>query len=184
MKLDEPWLRSHLPEDCRNESLDWFSGEYLDGLTVMAMGERGGPDTVVYRAKDEEDLRWWQLEQICQFVGKTDSSQVWRYERLYVEDGHWMYREHRNYDYNAIEASRLPGFARFLRNMHYHFPKDRWEMRVREYVGLMNYWYRTPHWDYDRVNLRFVEISDSREHDSQGDSAEEPRPGSIVEVVD
>ena len=88
------------------------------------------------------------------------------------------------YDYNAIEDSRLPGFERHLRNMHYHFPKDRWEKKVREYIGLMNFWYKTPHWDYDRELLRFVEISDSKEFDSREDPVEEPRPGSIVEVVD
>ena len=31
MKLDEKWIREHLPEDCRYESLDCFGGLYLDG---------------------------------------------------------------------------------------------------------------------------------------------------------
>ena len=184
MKLDEEWLRAHLPEDCRNEPIKCFGGEYLDGLTVMAEGERGGPDTVVYRAKDEEDLRWWQLEQICGFIGATDETRVWRYERLYAKNGKWMYREHRAYDYNAIEDFRLPGFERTLRNMRAHFPRERWEKKVRELVHLMNYWYTVPHWDYDREQLRFVEISDSKEHDSHADPVEEPQPGSIVEVVE
>ena len=57
MKLDEKWIREHLPEDCRYESLDCFGGLYLDGLKVMSEGERGDPDTVRYVAKDEEDLK-------------------------------------------------------------------------------------------------------------------------------
>jgi hypothetical protein len=48
----------------------------------------------------------------------------------------------------------------------------------------MNRWFREPHWDYDRSALRFIEISDSREHDSYEDYQEEPRPGSIIEIVD
>ena len=87
MILDEQWMRSRLLEEFRNESLDCFAEEYLDGLTVMARGERGGPDQVVYKAKDEEDLR-------------------------------------------------------------------------------------------------FVEISDSREHDDHGNVVEEPRPGSVIRIID
>ena len=48
----------------------------------------------------------------------------------------------------------------------------------------MNRWFRTPHWDYDREKLCFVEISDSREHASGTDMTEEPRPGSVIAVVD
>ena len=54
---------------------------------------------------------------------------------------------------------------------------------MQEYVHLMNYWYAEPHWDYDRRSLCFIEISDSREHDG-GDGVEEPRPGSVIRVVD
>ena len=184
MELDETWIRSHLPPECRDEPIDVFSCEYLDGLTVMQEGERGGPATVVYAAKDEEDLRWWQLEQVCRFAGKTDRSGVWRWVRDHAEDGHWTYIEHRRYDYNAIEDSRLPGLESFLRNLHYGFPPERWEKKVRECVALMNYWYVTPHWDYDRTGLRFIEISDSREHDDHAEIVEEPRPGSVLQVVD
>ena len=53
MELDEKWIRAHLPEDCRNEPIDWFGGLYLDGLKVMSEGERGDPDKVHYEAKDE-----------------------------------------------------------------------------------------------------------------------------------
>ena len=184
MKLNEKWLRAHLPPECREEPIDVFACEYLDGLTVMQEGERGGPDAVVYEAKDEEDLRWWQLEQVCRFAGKADHSKVWRWVRDHAENGQWRYIEHRHYDYNAIEDPRLSGFESFLRNLHYGFPPERWEEKVREYVGLMNYWYTAPHWDYDREKLRFIEISDSREHDNRSEIVEEPRPGSVIKIVD
>ncbi len=44
MKIDEKWIRSHLPPDCADEPIDIFSGYYLDGLTVMSEGEREEPD--------------------------------------------------------------------------------------------------------------------------------------------
>ena len=142
MKLDEAWLRAHLPPEGRDASIDCFSGEYLDGLTVMAEGERGGPDTVVYRAKDDEDLRWWQLEQICRFLPeKGQKKKTWRWYRHHAEGGQWRYVELRHYDYNAIEDTRLYGFECFLRNLKYGFPPERWEEKVREYVSLMNCWY-------------------------------------------
>ena len=55
MIIDEKWIREHLPEDCKNEPIDVFSGYYLDGLTVMSEGERGAEDTAVYKAESEED---------------------------------------------------------------------------------------------------------------------------------
>ena len=72
MRLDEKWIRAHLPKEVANQPLDCFAGEYLDGLTVMHEGERGGDDVVVYRANNEEDLRWWQLEQVCRFIHEPD----------------------------------------------------------------------------------------------------------------
>ena len=151
---------------------------------IFIQSSTGNPDTVIYRAKDEEDLRWWQLERICFFIGKPDKSKVWRWYRHHAENGCWTYIERRHYDYNAIEDSRLPGFECCLRNMRFGFPSDRWKEKVRYYVGLMNYWYTTPHWDYDQENLCFVEISDSKEHDDHNNIVEEPRPGSIIKIID
>ena len=48
----------------------------------------------------------------------------------------------------------------------------------------MNRWFTVPHWDYDRNALCFVEISDSREYDNATEIIEEPRPGSIVKIID
>lgn len=121
MKIDEKWIRSHLPQELAGQPIDFFRCEYLDGLTVMREGERGGDDVVVYRAKDEEDLKYWQLEKVCRFIKEPDppARKTWRYYRHHAEDGKWFYTEHRNYDYNAIEDSRLYGFECFLRILHY-----------------------------------------------------------------
>ena len=184
MRLDEKWIRAHLPKEVADQPVDCFAGEYLDGLTVMHEGERGGDDVVVYRAKDEEDLKYWQLEQVCRFIKEPDppAQKVWHYYRDHAEDGKWLYIEHKIYDYNAIEDPRLYGFESFLRLLNYAFPPEYWEKRVREHIRLMNYWYKEPHWDYDRRKLCFIEISDSKEND--GDGIEEPRPGSVIRTVD
>ncbi|MBR5349087.1 MAG: hypothetical protein IK125_07620 [Lachnospiraceae bacterium] len=184
MKLDEKWIRAHLPEECRDEPLDRFSGFYLDGLKVMAEGERGNPDKVYYEAKDEEDLKWWQLDVICGFVGRVDRSKTWRWYRDHAENGQWYYIEYKRYDYNAIEDSRLPGFERYLRNLKYAFPEEYFRKKVKEYTGLMNYWFRVPHWGYDYENLCFIEISDSMEFSGDADKTDEIKPECIVRVVD
>ena len=41
MRLDEKWIREHLPIEVRNQPIDCFKEEYLVGLTVMQEGERG-----------------------------------------------------------------------------------------------------------------------------------------------
>ncbi|MBO6071001.1 MAG: hypothetical protein J6P43_08055 [Succinivibrionaceae bacterium] len=53
-----------------------------------------------------------------------------------------------------------------------------------ECVGLMNRWFKIPHWDYDRDNLCFVEISSSRPYRSDCDDTEEPAPDSISQLID
>lgn len=185
MKIYENWIREHLPNELANEPIDSFRGEYLDGLTVMQEGERGGDDVVVFQADSEEELRYWQLETVCRFIKEKNPPErkIWRYYREYAENGQWFYTERRKYDYNAIEDSRLRGFESFLRILKFGFPKERWEEKVGEYVHLMNYWYTIPHWDYDRNKLCFIEISDSKEHERKN-GIEEPRPGSVIRVID
>ncbi len=185
-KKNEEWIKAHLPEEYANDPIREFNGYYLNGLTVMGEGERGGPDIEVFRAENEEELRWWVLKRICYFLDEKTprKKKVWRYYRDYAKDGLWYYVEHRHYDYNAIEDSRLQGFEEYLRVLKYGFPPDRWEEEVQAHVRLMNRWYPVAHWDYDWERLCFVEISDSKEYDRDIDPVEEPRPGSIVKVVD
>ena len=186
MKIYEDWIRARLPEELADQPIDFFRCEYLNGLTVMQEGDRGGPDVVVFEAKNEEELKYWQLEHVCRFIRekKPREKKIWRYYRDHVENGKWFYIEHRHYDYNAIEDPRLYGFECFLRNLKAGFPPELWEQRVKTHVFLMNYWYKTPHWDYDRKNLCFIEISDAKEHEGGKEYIEEPRPGSIIKIVD
>ncbi len=184
MRIDEKWIRERLPLSIRYLPFTCFQNYYLKDLIVMCEGERGGPDQIVYEAKDEEDLKYWQLEQVCYSAGNCGPSRRWRWYRHHAENGQWYYIEHRHYDYNAIEDTRLYSFERFLKNLKYGFPEERWVKKVQEYVSLMNNWYVIPHWDYDREKLRFIEVSDSREHDDHSDIVEEPRPGSIIRTVD
>ncbi len=184
MKLDEKWIRAHLPKDIRHEDINRFSGLYLDGNKVMSYGERGEADQIIYEAKNEEDLKWWQLDHLCRFLGKTDHSKTWRWYRHHAENGQWFYIEHRRYDYNAIEDTRLYGFERYLRNLKQAFPEEYFKKKVKEYTGLMNRWYLIPHWDYDYERLCFIEISDSMEYSSDFDKSDEIRPGSVIRVVD
>ena len=182
----EVWIRAHLPEELRDQPIDFFSCEYLDGLTLMQEGERGGDDVVVFRARNEEELLYRLLETVCCFIHEKDPPprKIFRYDRHHAENGHWLYVERRHYDYNAIDDSRLYGFESFLRCAKYGFPPDRWEEKVQQYVRLMNCWYEKPHWDYDREKLCFVEISDSKEHDDHNNVVGEPRPGSVIKVID
>lgn len=185
MKIFESWIRARLPEELSDQPIDFFSGQYLNGLTVMSEGERGEPDIVVFAAHSEEELKYWQLEQVCRFIKEKNPPErkTWRYVRDHAESNRWYYIEHRHYDYNAIEDPRLYGFERFLRSLKTGFPPVRWEAEVQKHVRLMNFWFAVPHWDYDRKKLCFIEISDSKEHDKHG-GPEEPQPDSIIRIID
>ena len=68
--------------------------------------------------------------------------------------------------------------------MEYHLsllkkviPEEEINHKIAEYEALLNKWFMEKHWSFDREQFRFVEISDSREHDTYG--IEEPREGSV-----
>ena len=97
-------------------------------------------------------------------------------------DEKWI-RAHLPEDCAAEDIDVFSGFERYLKNLKCGFPPARWEEKVEKHIHLMNYWYAVPHWDYDRDKLCFIEISDAKEHDHH-DMTEEPRPGSIIKIVD
>ena len=148
----------------------------------------GKPNRVEYEATDADDLRLWQFGVVCKSLSsaselahREENASKWRYSE-HIGNGRWRYTERQHYRYNAIEDTRLDGFEKHLRLLKPVFPPERRETRVRWYLYLMSLWFRTPHWDFDREDLRFVEISDSKEHSDDG--TEEPRPGSIIRVID
>ena len=193
LQVYREWIERHLPGNISEKMVQAalnFGGYYQEGLTVMAYGERGGPDKVIYKAKDDRDLCLWQFGQVCyriagalELADRKENSSKWRWLRDHAENGRWLYIERREYFYNAIEDTRLAAFEVYLRLLKPAFPPERWESKVREYTGLMNRWYKKAHWDYDRNKLCFIEISDSREYASDFDDTEEPQPEQIIGVV-
>ncbi|MBQ7568166.1 hypothetical protein IJT17_05100 [bacterium] len=187
------WIKRHLPSDIPDDTICSalrFGGYYQDGLTIMVYGERGGPDQVVFEAKDEHDLCLWQFEIVCERIAgkwemanRNENSRKWRWLRDHAENGRWLYVEQRDYFYNAIEDTRLASSEVFLKLIKNGLPADKWEEKVRRYVRLMNRWYKRDHWDYDRKALCFIEISDSKEYASDHDDTEEPAPDQIIRVV-
>jgi formylglycine-generating enzyme required for sulfatase activity len=191
MKIYEEFIRAHLPKELADRPIIGFDYYFLDGLNIMTDDERGGDDILVYKAKSEEDLILWQYSQVCKFIGdwpefdkRMGYPKKWRYYRAYAKNNKWKYIEYTKYDYNAIEDSRLKGFEKYLALLKYGFPPERWEKEVKGYIALMNYWYSKPHWDYDRKKLCFIEISDTKEHDEHSNPIDEPRPGSVIKVVE
>ena len=132
---DLNFIRSHLPMEFQSQPIACFSNLWIDGRTVLHEGERGGPDIVVYQAENREDLLLWQLEQVCHFLKEPvpAETKTWRYQRDRTENGHWVYIEHCQYEYNAIEDPRLAGFESFLRILrHCDVPEERWELAVQK----------------------------------------------------
>ena len=193
VKIFGEWIRRHLPSSIPDEMINdalMMGGYYQKGMTVMAYGERGGPDELIYKAESGHDLCLWQFDRVCyriagslEFAHRKENSRKWRYLRDHAENGRWMYIERRDYFYNAIEDTRLAAFEVYLRLLKPVFSSERWESKVREYTGLLNRWYKRDHWDFDRKKLCFVEISCSREYASDFDDTEEPQPEQIIKVI-
>ena len=55
-----------------------------------------------------------------------------------------------------------------LRLLYPVFPNDRWVQRVEHYESLMNRWFKINHWENDVDTKYFVEISNSREVNTDG----------------
>ena len=185
------WTLAHLPQGIPKAALDKAvqSGDwsYFDGLNVMELNDRG-PALTVYQATDEEDLKLWWFQHLSkdismqwELLARKENNQKWRYLRAKVENGRWLYIEQKKYRYNAIEDTRLDWFEKHLMMLKPVFPLADWNKKVEEYIRLMNTWFKNPHWDYDRDRLCFIEISDAKEHNTDG--IEEPRPGSIIRIV-
>ena len=190
MHVDWTWIRSHLPREFADRDIGFFGGYYLDGRNVMLEGERGESDTLEYAARDDEDLRLWQFDHVCELLSyalelehRTENAKKWRYVRVRAENGKWLYAERRSYIYNAIEDTRLAAFERYLRLIHPVYSPEHFEERVQAHVRLLNRWYRTPHWDFDRNALCFVEVSDAKEYGGDADDTEEPRTGSVIQML-
>lgn len=69
MKLDEKWIRAHLPEDCRDEPINWFSGLYLDGLTMNRWFK------IPHWGYDYEDLCFIEVSDSREYSSDSDNSE-------------------------------------------------------------------------------------------------------------
>ena len=181
------WAIKHLPQNVPQTVVD--NGikncryNFFSGLNVMERDDRG--PSIVYTAANEEDLRLWWFLFLCESISeqwelfaRKENEKKWRFLRATVKNGKWFYIEQKNYKYNAIEDTRLDRFEKYLNLIKPVVSPEFWNKKVEQDTQLMNQWFKEPHWDYDRDKLCFVEISDSREHDTDG--YEEPGEGFIV----
>ena len=160
-----------------------------DPLEVWCVGEREA-DHVVEQFVSKEKLMIWACEKICwnistmwELEDRKEEEKKWRYVYDHAENGQWYYREHKDYLYNAIHDSRKCSFEKELKLLKPMIPKEEWKKIVEKFTRLMNRWFKKEHWTYDETLCQFIEISDSRKYDSDFDSTEEPREGSIINKI-
>lgn len=188
MTLDQylAWVVEKLPKDIPSEIVrkNLNMGGYVSGLQFWNYGERG-PDTVAFHASDEKELQHWIYDQVSKSIAqrvelqnREEEEKLWRYVRERVEDGHWLYRENKDYIYNAIHDSRKYWMEYHLSLLKRVLSEEEVNNKITEYESLMNRWFTEKHWAFDKEQFRFVEISDSKEYDTYG--IEEPREGSVI----
>ena len=151
MTIDQylAWVSERLPKDIPSEIV---TKSLNIGLYVSGLQlwtyGERGPDTVVFTASHENELK------------------------------HWLYRENKDYIYNAIHDSRKYWMEYHLSLLRRVLSEEEVSDKIMEYESLINMWFTEKHWSFDREQFRFVEISDSKMHDTYG--IEEPREGSII----
>ena len=188
MTLDQylAWVLERLPKDIPSEIVRkrLSIGGYVSGLQVWQYGERG-PDTVVFTASNENELRHWIFDKVSKNIAhevelcnREKEEKLWRYVRERVEEGHWLYRENKDYIYNAIHDDRKYWMEYHLSLLKNVLSEEDVNNKIAYYESKLNMWFTEKHWSFDRGKFRFVEISDSKEHDTYG--VEEPREGSII----
>lgn len=166
-------LPKYLPDEIVNDVLEdrW---RYVKELKVMEHDDRGS-DLTVYSAKDENDLLLWQFKDYCNRIAnklevknRENNSLKFRYIYDHVKDGEWYFIEHKNFEYNAIEDTRVIWFEEYLRLISSVVSKEEWNGEVSEKVSLLNTWFKEKHWDYDEYKMCFIEVSNSEQFDSKG----------------
>ena len=192
---DKKWILSRLPDEIPQDiverafkSMGYFNVKD-DPLEVWCVGEREA-DHVAERFVSKEKLMTWACEKICwnismmwELEDRKEEEKKWRYVYDHAENGQWYYREHKDYLYNAIHDTRKCSFERELKLLKPMIPREEWEKTVGKFTRLMNRWFKKDHWAYDEIMGQFIEISDSKEYASDFDSTEEPREGSIINII-
>ena len=117
-----------------------------------------------------EDMRWYIMKRILTHIGRQlelkgrkIEEKNWRYPRNF-KNGELTFEENENWIYNAVHDSRKFCFEYVIASLAKLFEAERVYNCALEYLNFMNKCFESPHWDFDRKKMCFVEISDSREH--------------------
>ena len=171
------------------EIVDTASREFnmycrIEGLSITAETDFGRRTTIA-QTKDENELFFKVIKEITKIcaqkyeqIHRAENSSAWRYIRSKVVDGHWMYTENVNYKYNAIEDTRKVWFEKHICAMAIIFSIDSVGSLISEYTKLINGWFSDSHWAFNSDLMEFVEISSSKERDT--DKKEHPQPHEIL----
>lgn len=175
-KETDEWIIERLPSDLPEKVVlkglsEAFACLSFQDLQVYELGDFEGWN-FCFRAESKDDLQKWafcrtaeSISKVYELSNREKNSLKWRYLRTEVRDGHWCYDEREDYVYNTIEDTRLVSFELYLRLIKTVLPLNEWLCEVDKYTRLMNTWFDIKHWSYDTDEMRFVEISDSKEHD-------------------
>ncbi|MBE7064861.1 MAG: hypothetical protein E7384_03490 [Ruminococcaceae bacterium] len=89
-----------------------------------------------------------------------------------------MYKENTDYQYDSIEDTRKVWFEKHIGAMANLFSLSAVHSLISKYTTLMNHWFADSHWKFNSDLMEFVELSFSRERDT--DKIEHPQPHEIL----
>lgn len=156
----------------------------IEGLRITAETDFGRRTTIV-QAKNNDELFFKITEKIAEtcaqkyeLIHRESNSKKWHYVRANAVNGHWMYKENADYKYDAIEDTRKVWFEKHIGAMSALFSVADAHTLIAKYTTLMNVWFSDTHWEFNSELMEFVEISSSREIDT--DKKEHPQPNEML----
>ena len=171
------WIRQHLPNYVPEDIIDKRLpkdvspyGDYVIGLQYYVDADPGRvPQRLEYEANSEQDLKnrifmdiskWISFD--VELLNREKEEIKWRYVDKQI-NSKWMYKENKNYLYNAIFDSRKYWMEYHLNLLKPVITSEKLNVTINEYESLLNNKFKIQHWKFDKEKFEFVEVSDSKE---------------------
>ncbi len=155
-------------------------GEYQRGYHHVhgyyELAEDSGKYYLDLVSSDEEEVRFYFLEKICDRVGfrkEFAKRETFRKEWHYTDSfdpvrGVWLENKGNDWKYDLRYDGRKYWFEETIRLLAVVYPLEE-SPRLRNYIrtaaALLNRHFEKPRWGFDIVDMEFVEISKAKEKD-------------------
>lgn len=178
-------LSVKIPSQIIDKEISSFKSAYIvDLFTLHKRGDFGSKKLIAF-VKDKNEMFFQIMCALLREIGlelevynRAQEQKKWRYICNYMADSCEKYTENDDFKFNTIYDSRKAWFEFHIQSITELFSIDMASGLIKEYSELINMWYPDDHWKFNQETMEFVEISSSKEIDTEG--AEHPQENEII----